>query len=128
MFIWLALLGAAVAIQREGHFRLDIIEKLLWRRPRVAARAVAHVAMGLLGAALIVTGSEMVQNSAGQYTNALAIPLSAIYLAVPVGGALFVLFSLARIARLLIRPTDPQDGDDSEMDAGTTSSHGGARG
>ena len=107
MFLWLTLLGASAAILRDGHFRLDMIEKWLPDGAGVAARMAAHATVVLLGAALVATGYEMVRNSATQFTNALGISLAAVYLAVPVGGALFVVFGAMRIWRIA-----REDGDD----------------
>jgi TRAP-type C4-dicarboxylate transport system permease small subunit len=102
MFIWMVLLGAAAAVERGGHFRLDILEKVL---PRPVGRffsMFAHLAMVALGLALLATGIQMVANSAGQFTNALGMPQSAVNAAIPAGGALFVWFGLRNVYRMAV--------------------------
>lgn len=101
MFIWLAFLGASVAVQRQGHFRLELIEGFLSSRLRVMAQIVSHVALALLGLALVVLGGQMVQGSRGQFTNVLQVPLPVVYAVLPISGVLFVLFSLEHIRRLV---------------------------
>lgn len=100
MFIWMVLLGAAAAVERGGHFRLDVLQKVLPWPFSGAAAMLAHVAMAALGAALLVTGSEMVGNSAGQFTNALGLPQGAIIAAVPAGGALFLWYGVRNVYRI----------------------------
>lgn len=102
MFIWMVLLGAAAAVDRGGHFRLDILEKVL---PRPAGRffsMFAQLAMVALGLALLVTGAQMMGNSAGQFTNALGLPQGAINAAIPAGGALFAWFGLRNAYRIAV--------------------------
>lgn len=100
MFIWMVLLGAAAAVERGGHFRLDVLQRVLPWPLSGGAAMLAHLAMAALGAALLLTGSEMVVNAVGQYTNALGLPQGAIVAAVPVGGALFVWFGLRNVYRI----------------------------
>ena len=100
MFIWLVMLGAAVAVERDGHFRLDVLEHLLPRAGARALQALAHLAMGLFGVALLVTGAELLRNGAGQYTMALGLPQGTIDAAVLFGGLLFVLYAARRLHAL----------------------------
>jgi TRAP-type C4-dicarboxylate transport system permease small subunit len=93
MFTWLAFLGAAVGVRRRGHFRLELIESFLPRGGRRAAQIAAHASLGGLGMGLVLTGVTMVSDSAGQYTNALNLPLALVYSAIPVSGVLFVVFA-----------------------------------
>jgi TRAP-type C4-dicarboxylate transport system permease small subunit len=93
MFIWLCFLGAAVGVRRRGHFRLELIESFLPRAGRRTAQIAAHASLGALGMGLVLTGVTMVSDSAGQYTNALNLPLALVYSAIPVSGVLFVVFA-----------------------------------
>jgi TRAP-type C4-dicarboxylate transport system permease small subunit len=101
MFLWLVLLGSAIAAERNGHFRLDMLERLFPAAGRRLMQAIAHASMGLLGIAMIVTGIRMVADSAGQSTTVLDMPLVAINAAVPVGGALILGHALMHIRKLL---------------------------
>ena len=101
MFIWLTFLGASVAVQRQGHFRLELIDGFLSSRLRVMAQLVSHAALALLGLALVVLGGQLVQGSRGQFTNVLQVPLPVVYAVIPISGVLFVLFSLEHVQRLV---------------------------
>ncbi|MBM3490012.1 MAG: TRAP transporter small permease [Alphaproteobacteria bacterium] len=100
MFIWMVLLGAAVAIERGGHFRLDVLEQVLPPTGRRLLRALAHVSLALFGLALLVTGRTLLANSVGQFTNALGLPQSTINAAIPCGGALMLFYSLRQLWHL----------------------------
>jgi len=101
MFLWMTMLGAAAAVERGGHFRLDVLEKLLPANGRRLLVAFVQLTLGLLGLALLVSGTELVGNSGGQFTNALGIPLGAINIAVPAGGLFFVWFAVRNVRAVL---------------------------
>jgi TRAP-type C4-dicarboxylate transport system permease small subunit len=90
MFIWLCFLGAAVGVRRRGHFRLELFESFVPRAGRRAAQIAAHASLGALGIGLLLTGATMMSDSAGQYTNALNLPLMLVYAAIPASGVLFI--------------------------------------
>ena len=104
MFLWMVLLGAAVAVEREGHFRLDMLEKLLPPSGQRFARILAHASMALLGLGLVVTGMPLLANSAGQFTNALGLPLTVVNAAIPFGGALMLWYALRHLWPLVAGP------------------------
>jgi TRAP-type C4-dicarboxylate transport system permease small subunit len=116
MSIWLAFLGASVAVQRQGHFRLELIEHFLSPRLRVVARIAGHSALALLGVALVVLGGQMVQGSSGQFTNVLQVPLPAVYAVIPLSGVLFVLFSLEHVLRLVAELSCWTESPDRRLD------------
>ncbi|MBM3492445.1 MAG: TRAP transporter small permease [Alphaproteobacteria bacterium] len=104
MFLWMVLLGAAAAIERGGHFRLDVVEKLLPPSGQRLMRILAQAAMVLLGLGLIVTGLPLLANSAGQFTNALGLPLTAVNAAIPFGGVLMCWYALRHLRLLIADP------------------------
>jgi TRAP-type C4-dicarboxylate transport system permease small subunit len=93
-FIWLSMLGAALAVERRSHFGFDQAVKRLppqWHRwaRRVATSAVAAVSLLLIG-----SGLALVQLTAGQHSPALDVPLSWVYAAVPISGLLMLIHLL----------------------------------
>lgn len=104
LFIWVAFVGGGVAVARQGHFRLDMLELALSPRGQRIAQLVAHLSMAMFGIGLIATGFVLVEDSIGQYTTALGLPVAVTYCAIPISGLLFLSFAL-EIA--LERPSDP---------------------
>lgn len=120
MFVWLSFMGASIAVQRQGHFRLELIESLFPARRRIVFRVAAHGALTLLGLCFAILGAMIMRESFGQFTNTLKIPQAAIYAAIPLCGLFFVIFSVGHI-RTLVRENR------SEMVAGTAGVAAGAR-
>jgi TRAP-type C4-dicarboxylate transport system permease small subunit len=98
MIVWLAFLGAGVAVRRGAHFRIAILESRA-RTPfvRTFSRYVAHLSLLVTGLLLVFLGYRLMQLVGNQTTVVLKIPVSWIYLSMPVGGLLFVVYSLRGI-------------------------------
>ncbi|MCT8991974.1 TRAP transporter large permease subunit [Chelativorans sp. SCAU2101] len=92
-FAWATFLGMALATGREAHIRIDILANRLpagvqrWHPPAVNAVIAAASFM------LVVHGTEYVMRAI-QVSPALQWPMRWFFLAVPVGGALNLLFLL----------------------------------
>jgi TRAP-type C4-dicarboxylate transport system permease small subunit len=97
----MVFLGAAVAVRRGAHFRLH----LLIDRFGPGLRRATEVLVGLLvigfGAVLVAGGVAMYPVARRQVTDSLELSMLWFYGALPVGGALMILFSLPHLWRLL---------------------------
>jgi len=101
LFVWIVFLGAAVGVRRSAHFRLH----LLVDRFPPGLRRVAHV-VGVLvvmgfGLLLIQQGWKLVELGQFQRTPVMGLSKQYVYLSVPAGGALIVLYSLPHLWRAL---------------------------
>jgi TRAP-type transport system small permease protein len=110
LFVWIVFLGAAVGVKRTAHFRLHLVVD---RFPPVLQRAA--VIFGILavmgfGWILIQQGWKLVELGQFQQTPVMGLSKQYIYAAVPVGGALVILFSLGHLWRALRGPLDTNDG------------------
>jgi len=95
LFVWVALLGAALAFRRAGHFSIDALTHLLpalLRRPLAVAMRVSLLGFLLLVAYLGLQATLRVQE---QLTTAMEISMSWGYAAVPVSFACMA-FEMAR--------------------------------
>ncbi|SBV95624.1 Tripartite ATP-independent periplasmic transporter DctQ component [uncultured delta proteobacterium] len=99
MFVWVATLGASVAIRRNVHLRVDLIVDTLKPRSRYILQIVTYTLILLfllylcrLGVDLM--GRTMINKSAG-----LRVPMAVPYAAIPVGGAFMVLACVEFIAK-----------------------------
>ena len=101
LFVWIVFLGAAVGVRRTAHFRLH----LLVDRFPPGVRRVADV-FGVLvligfGLVLIQQGWKLVELGQFQRTPVMGLSKQYIYLSVPAGGALIILYSLPHLWRAL---------------------------
>jgi TRAP-type C4-dicarboxylate transport system permease small subunit len=107
LFVWIVFLGAAVGVRRSAHFRLH----LLVDRFPPGLRRVAHV-VGVLvvmgfGLLLIQQGWKLVELGQFQRTPVMGLSKQYVYLSVPAGGALIILYSLPHLWRALRGASGP---------------------
>ena len=100
-FVWMVFLGAATAVRRGAHFRLHLITDRFGR----GARRVTDLVVGLLvtgfGAVLVAGGIALWPVARRQVSDSLELSMVWFYGALPVGGALMILFSLPQLWRLV---------------------------
>lgn len=100
-FVWMVFLGAATAVRRGAHFRLH----LLIDRFGPGARRVTDLVVGFLvvgfGAVLVAGGIALWPVARRQVSDSLELSMVWFYGALPVGGALIILFSLPQLWRLV---------------------------
>ena len=96
-FIWMAFLGAVVALDRAQHIRIDLLAKAL---PRSVQAWLAYAVDGTILAFLAVytvKGTELVWLTVDQFSPQLNIPMSAIHTAIPASGAIMFLQVLCHL-------------------------------
>jgi TRAP-type C4-dicarboxylate transport system permease small subunit len=99
-FVWMVFLGAAVAVRRGAHFRLHLlIDRFGPRLRRVIDLVVTLLVMGF-GGVLVAGGVAMYPLARRQVTDSLELSMLWFYGALPIGGALMILFSLPHVRRL----------------------------
>lgn len=90
-FVWVVFLGMPMAVLRDNHLRIDLIDKLttsFGSRFSIMLRVVFVAAACF---ALAHHGFELVTRSMG-FTPALRMPIGWLYAAVPVGAVLSIIF------------------------------------
>ena len=97
LFVWVALLGAALGVDRGAHFSLDLFTS---RLPHPAARRLAaalDLTCAAFAALLAWHGAQLAWRVREQPSAALEIPMTWPYAAIPV-AALLMAWSLAASA------------------------------
>ena len=98
-FVWIIFLGAAVAVRRRLHFRMHlVIDRFTAGARRIAERFITLTVIGF-GAILVAGGIRMAPIAHRQVTDALEISQLWFFGALPVGGALMILFALPQLWR-----------------------------
>jgi TRAP-type C4-dicarboxylate transport system permease small subunit len=117
MMIWLAYLGAGLALRHGNHVAVMLLVEALPRAPARALRClVAAVMLGFLGA-LVWVGVEYAEFARNQRTPVLQWSTGAVYLAIPAGAALTVLHLLLAFPSVLAGTPDLA-GTERREDAG----------
>jgi TRAP-type C4-dicarboxylate transport system permease small subunit len=108
---WMVFSGAAVAVLRREHIRIDIIPRLRWFKGRVAL--IHHVFSTLVmlsfSVALTVAGFNVVRGNWERLLPALEWPYAVLYLSSLVGGAAMTVFLVVQ----LFRPGQPGATDEA---------------
>ena len=97
VFLWLAMLGAVLALQAGSHMRLSTIASRLPPRWRTYAAILADLAPLILLAILIGPALDYMDDQSFITTPALAWPDSIRAAAVPTGFALMILLSILHL-------------------------------
>ena len=100
-FIWLSMIGASLALESQSHFTFDLaVTKLPYLlRIWVYRFSSSIVVAGTIG--LIGLGFGLVHLVDGQRSAALDLPLSWVYLSVPVAGIFMLLHLVAGLSDTL---------------------------
>ncbi len=103
MFGWAVFLGMALATGRNAHIAIDIVLKLLKPRPRLALELFNQAIMAATSIMLIVHGWDYTSRVISA-SPALQWSMKYFFVAVPIGGALNLLFLvLPRTGRNLMQ-------------------------
>jgi TRAP-type transport system small permease protein len=100
LFVWIVFLGAAVGVRRAAHFRLHLVIDRLGPRGRRLAHAIGVLVLIGFGLVLIQQGWKLVELGQFQRTP-VSLSKQWIYVSVPAGGILIILYSLPHLRRAL---------------------------
>lgn len=88
LFVWISLLGAALSMQRRGHFGMDFFFRMLPRRGRRFIAYLVYLLVGIVVLVLLVYGIVLVGKTTDQRSPAMEISMGWAYACLPVGAAL----------------------------------------
>lgn len=86
MFIWSVFMGSVLAMNQRKHVGMTFFAELFKGTAKRVEQLIADICTNIFFLLLLVFGSLMVKNAIAQYTPALNISFSLVYLAVPVAA------------------------------------------
>ena len=95
LFVWISMIGAALALHKRGHFGLEFFFQKLPERTRRWGQIVIHVLVGGLILVILIQGIMLVQKTAQQESPAMGMSMGLAYASLPAGAALMVIHLLA---------------------------------
>jgi TRAP-type C4-dicarboxylate transport system permease small subunit len=105
MLIWVALLGAAVALSRGAHLGIDYFVGKLSIRKRIYTEIFVFLCITAFSFCVMILGGiglVMRTLQLNQLSPALGIKVGYVYLAVPISGFFFVLYSVIALVERLV--------------------------
>ena len=100
--IWIGLLGSALTYKTRMHLGIDVFTNKLQGMKKLYAAVCVHIVAGLFAVmVMIYGGNNLVQLTfeLNQVSPSLGIPMGYVYTALPIAGALILLYSLSFIAQ-----------------------------
>jgi len=97
LLIWVALLGAAVALGRGAHLGIDYFVHKLPDKARIKTELFVFACIALFSLLVMVIGGIGLVGTTfrlNQTSPALGLKMGYVYLAVPISGAFLVLYSV----------------------------------
>jgi TRAP-type C4-dicarboxylate transport system permease small subunit len=99
LLIWMSFLAAALAQKSETHINITLALTPLSPRLQRGVHILTNlVILGFLGV-LVYSGSLVTSITVHHRSTALQIPMAVVYVALPVGSALMILYLVLQIVR-----------------------------
>ena len=96
LYVWVTILGVPIAIKRRGFATLTGMLEYLEARSPAAQRVLTlfvFTLQGLFCLIMVVYGTHLVLNNITQFSPAMDLPMGGIYIALPLGGLLSLLYT-----------------------------------
>ena len=103
-FSWVVMLGIALGTREHAHLVCDFLPREAGRRLDALTEAVASVSLAVAAAVFVVYGSEFAMLGLRRYSYATGIPMTSLYVAMPVSGLLTLCFIGEELLRRHITP------------------------
>ncbi|MEW6185922.1 MAG: TRAP transporter small permease [Thermodesulfobacteriota bacterium] len=101
LFVWLSILGAALGVQKKGHFGLDFFQRMLPEKMKGVLGLIMHLLMIMVTMVILYQGVRLVQMTRLQESAAMAISMAWAYGALPVGAGLMTIHLLTGFCKRL---------------------------
>lgn len=104
LLMWVAMLGTAVAFDRQAHLGLDYLTGKLDPAAQRLNGILAHLLVSTFAALVMVYGGWVLVRqtvAADQRTAALDLAMGHVYLAVPISGIFIIVFALRQMVDLI---------------------------
>lgn len=96
-FLWMCMIGSAIAVRRRQHFEVDLLANLLRGRPRRLHRFLM-AGSNLIGGVMIAWASVgFVALGLQKSSPATGTPMIYIYVSILIGGLLIMFFAFDRL-------------------------------
>ncbi len=106
LFVWIALLGAALCVHKRAHFGMDFFVAMLSQRGMRVIAIVVYILMGAVMVVLLVFGIVLVQKTAAQQSPAMEVSMGWVYACLPLGATLMLIHLISILVQEAIGTTE----------------------
>ena len=97
--IWLVFLGSVIAESRNDHTRITFFVNLLPRRMKAYVDSFSDLLCIIFLAVLTVKSNDVISIAMKNISTGVRIPMGFVYLSLPIGGILMILYFFADICK-----------------------------
>ena len=97
--IWTIFIGISVGIPRNIHVAIEAIISFLKGRAKIVATMLVYILSLLFFILIIVIGIKFTLHGMGQISAAVRLPISLVYISLPIGGILSLIFTIGEIMK-----------------------------
>lgn len=102
VFVWIVFIGMAMCVSLDKHVSLDLLPKALKGAPKKYLMLVIYIFQIILFAAILMGSFQLLKIGGNQKSASLRIPMTYIYLCIPICGITSIYFLVLKIIRLFI--------------------------
>lgn len=97
LFVWTVFLASAICCRRQSHAAIELFVSWMPEKLRKVALIIASVCTSCFFAVIFIKGIELTIVTWRQASPAMEIPMGLIYLAIPMGGLLMLIFTIENL-------------------------------
>ncbi|MCC8108511.1 MAG: TRAP transporter small permease [Planctomycetes bacterium] len=109
LLVWATFLGAGSVYRRSGHISVGVVQDLVPPHLRTVMRILCHLLCGAFFVAVTIYGLDYAAMQSRQLSAALRIPMSRVYLAIPIGCAIMAIHVVDRLFALITERTERKE-------------------
>jgi len=96
-FVWIILIGSMIAVRDGTHFTVDLLPQARSSRLELLSKLFVHLAILVMAVSFLIWGYDFGVLGSRQQSEISGLPMLAIYIAWPVAGASWALFTIEKI-------------------------------
>lgn len=109
LMVWATFLGASCVYRRSGHISVTVIRALFPVSCQRAMQVCCHLLCGAFCLAAVLYGIDYMGMQSRQLSAALRIPMSWVYLAIPIGCGIMAFHVVDLLLKMLPGGADTED-------------------
>ena len=103
-FTWMALLSTALVFGKRDHMKMEFVANLFKGKSGLTLSIISEVLVLIFSALVLVYGGiSITKLTTLQVTASLGIPMSYIYVIVPVSGILIIIYNILNINEMVLQ-------------------------
>ena len=96
-FVWIIMIGSAIAVRDGTHFDVDLLPHLKTKRRQGISNLIVHLGMTLMASVFVCYGYQFAKFGFIQTSEMSGINMLSIYISFPLAGVTWILFLAEKI-------------------------------